>query len=246
MQAYKNDSQLKTDFLAEMTWHREQDKIVQTTYGDTCANGDFRGCFVGCAIHSLAKIQKKKLVTSQHQLLEDLIDIPFSLAHLADAVFESLPKAIEFSIEFPTAIAVGADLSMVVPHFLYWTLTDNVKPTKYPQYRPFIDAVIALYEEWTRTGIRPSSLADLAYRAYLADLADLAYRADRTDLAYRAYLAYLAYRAYLADLAYRADRAYLAYRAYRAYLADLADLADRAAAKVIELVKAAPVSQVAL
>lgn len=252
MQAYKNNPKLRAKFLAEMDWHAEQDKIVQATYGDSCKNGDFRGCFVGCAVHSLARIEGKKLNTSNHQLIEEYLAIPVEIAHLADAVFESLPadKAKKFAVKLPRAIKCGADLSMVIPHFLYWTLTDRAKPTQFPQFQEFIDGVVAIYKEWTESGVKPprggelDNRADLAYRAYLADLAnraDLAYLADLADLAYRAYLAYLAYRAYLAD------RAYLAYLAYQADLADRTDLADRAyraAEKLLELLEQAPVPTV--
>ena len=209
-QAFKNDPELKSAFMAQMEWHREQDKIVGGIYGAEFNNGDFRGCFVGCSIHSLAVIQGKKLTTSNHQLLEDLLDIPVELAHTGDAVFESLPatKRPDFAVDFGAAIPVGADLKMVVPQFVYWMLIEDAKPTRFPQFQAFIDAVVALYEEWTRTGVRPSESTDLAYLA------------DRADLAYRAY------------------------RAYRAYLADRADLADRAetsAAKLLDLLAAAPV-----
>ena len=215
MQAYKNDPELRAKFLAEMDWHAEQDKIVQATYGDRCKNGDFRGCFVGCAVHSLARIEGKRLETSNHQLIEEYLAIPVEIAHLADAIFESLPaeRAKEFAVKLPRAIQCGADLSMVIPRFLFWTLTDivDVKPTRYPQFQEFIDAVVAIYKNWTDTGVRPPRGGELD---------------NRTDLAYRA------------DLAYLADRADLAYLAYRP---DLAYLADRASEKLLELLEQAPV-----
>ena len=185
LRAYKNDPELRTRIIQEMEWHVEQDKIVRMTYGEECENGDFRGCFMGCAIHSLARINGIKLKTSRHQLGEDYLEIPVEIFHLADAVFESLSveKGKEFALKFFPAIRTGADLSMVIPNFLYWTLTDDVKPTRYPKFQGFIDAVVALYEEWTRTGVKPpltAYRADLAYRAYRADLAYLADRAEKS------------------------------------------------------------------
>lgn len=41
----------KTEFLAEVRKHRENDQIVQGTYGKE--NGKWRGCAVGCSIHSI-------------------------------------------------------------------------------------------------------------------------------------------------------------------------------------------------
>lgn len=50
LRAFKNDPALQIAFLDQMAWHRDQDKIIQASYGDACNNGDFQGCFIGCAI----------------------------------------------------------------------------------------------------------------------------------------------------------------------------------------------------
>ena len=116
-------------------------------------------------------------------------------------------------------------MRMVVPQWIYWTLTEHVKPTAYPQFQPFIDAVTAMYKEWGRTGVRPHYHAYLAYQTY------------------RSHLASLASRAYLSDLFDVADRGYLSYRAYRADLdsrADLASYCQIAADKFLELCVNAP------
>jgi len=212
--AYKNNPKLREDFIAEMKWHQEQDKVAQGFYAEG-SNGDFRGCHIGCAVHSLARLKGQKLNTANHQLLEEYLDIPVELAYAFDGIFESLPieKARLFPLQCSEAIRVGADLKMIVPQFIFWMLQDAPRPKDEPAVvTEYVDAVTAIYKHWTETGEKPAKDGDLADRAY---------RADRADLA---------------DLAYRADRAY---RAYRAYLADRADLAERSAEKLIELLKAA-------
>ncbi len=201
--AYDDNPEIKETLVAQVQAHYDADEIIHGKYWE-----DGKGCAVGCIVHS-----------SQHQKFDAIFgEGGESCAYLLDALFELMPNctAKELPRRFVGAIKPGADLRMVVPQWIYWTLTTDVKPTAYPKCQPFIDAVIALYEEWGRTGVRPADRADRAYRAY---------RADR---------AYRAYRAYRADLADLADRA---------YLADLAALAyrkQRAADKFIELCANAP------
>lgn len=158
--------------IERMTAHAKADEIIQGTGWE---NG--KGRFVGCCLHDY-----------NHSRFPLELGWPELLAHLCDAIFEILPnaQAKQFAVDVPLAVGKdGRDLSMVVPKWIYWTLSDEgSKPTAYPQLQPFIDAVVALYEEWIKTGVRPSG-----------------------DLADRAYLAYLAYhRAYRAYRAYRADK----------------------------------------
>ena len=200
--------------IQRMTEHAAHDEIIQGVGWD-----EGKGCFVGCCLHNY-----------DHSRFPDQLGWPEQLSHLCDAIFEALPnaKAKEFAVDVPNAVGEdGKDLSMVVPQWIYWTLSDEgSKPTKYPQFQPFIDAVMAIYEEWTRTGARPSTDR--------ADMADMAYLADRADMADMAFLAYRA------DRAYRAYRAWGADRAYRADLADLAYRADLASDKLLELLRNAP------
>lgn len=225
--AYKSDPELKRQFVEQLQWHRDQDRIVSGSYGNMDQGDDFMGCHIGCSIHSIAVILKKPLNTGDHQLLEDLVDFPLELNHLCDSIFETLPAARrkEFPVQVGIAIRPGADLKMVVPQFIYWMLQNTTKPeNEPPAVTEYVEAVTDVYADWTVSNVIPPANADLAYRADLADLAYLAYRAD------------LAYHAYLAYLAYRADRAYHAYLVYRA---DLAYLVEKSADKLIELLEAA-------
>src|SRR5581483_8713347 len=120
MKAYKNDPEFREAFIREMQWHRDMDKLKKGTYGEG-SNGDFRGCAVGCGIHSLARLQKRKLDTSNHSILAAELDIPVELFHLQDSLFEALPdvQAMAWPLQFSEAIQCGADLSMVQIHFMY-------------------------------------------------------------------------------------------------------------------------------
>src|SRR6267378_3319164 len=174
MQAYKNDPQLRESFLAEMQWHQDQDRDAPRTYGKR-DDPDFKGCGVGCALHSLFRMGVDVGSTGDHFLLEKHLDWPLPLNHLYDGVYESLRGETQkqFPLRFSTAIKSGADLTMIAPQFTYWLLQTVTQPN---------------HEEQAY----PADFADLAYRADLADLADIADPADLADLAYRADLADLA------------------------------------------------------
>jgi len=219
--AYDNDPEIAAQIRAQVQHHYDADEIIHGKYWE-----DGKGCAVGCIVHS-----------SDHSKFDEIFgEGGEACAYLLDALFELIPNenAKELPRRFSLAVKSGADMRMVVPQWIYWTLTENVKPTAYPQFQPFIDAVTAMYKEWGRTGVRPH------YRAYLSDQADLASMASRAD---RADLASMASRAYLSDLFDVADRGYLSYRAYRADLdsrADLASYCQIAADKFLELCVQAP------
>ena len=225
--AYDNDPEIAAQIRAQVQHHYDADEIIHGKYWE-----DGKGCAVGCIVHS-----------SDHSKFDEIFgEGGEACAYLLDALFESIPNgtAKELPRRFSLAVKSGADMRMVVPQWIYWTLTENVKPTAYPQFQPFIDAVTAMYKEWGRTGVRPHYHAYLAYQTYRSHLASLASRAYLSDQAYRGYLsdvaslsdrADLAYQAGLASRAYLsdvADRGYRAYRAYRASRASRADLDSRA------------------
>ena len=219
--AYDNNPEIAAQIRAQVQHHYDADEIIHGKYWE-----DGKGCAVGCIVHS-----------SDHSKFDEIFgEGGEACAYLLDALFELIPNenAKELPRRFSLAVKSGADMRMVVPQWIYWTLTEHVKPTAYPQFQPFIDAVTAMYKEWGRTGVRPH------YRAYLSDQADLASMASRAD---RADLASMASRAYLSDLFDVADRGYLSYRAYRADLdsrADLASYCQIAADKFLELCVNAP------
>jgi hypothetical protein len=149
MLAYLGDHQLKSDFVEEVRWHREQDRLIKGQYSD--GHGDnFRGCAVGCSLHSLNKRRGLELDVSNHMAYEEHLGIPVQLARLEDCIFEGLPSedAKLWPERFSSAISVGADLATVWPKFSLWILTDSGLLHPDEATRPSVDAVAALYRRW--------------------------------------------------------------------------------------------------
>jgi hypothetical protein len=123
--AFNNDAKLKKLLVAEIRKHRKQDQIVQGTYGRT-EGKKWKGCAVGCAIHSLNIRLKGDWDTSNHAVYETELGISKRLAYLEDSIFEGLAEeeAKDFPLAFMEAIPVGADLSRVIPAFCEWLLVD--------------------------------------------------------------------------------------------------------------------------
>lgn len=88
MRAFHGKAELKETLLAEIKWHEEQDKIVQGTYGNE--GNEFKGCAVGCSIHSLNRKLGKNFSTSDHKIYETELGIPETLAYLEDSLFAFL------------------------------------------------------------------------------------------------------------------------------------------------------------
>src|SRR3990167_4422879 len=126
--AYKGDKKLKSRFVKEVKWHREQDMLVQGTYGEQ--NGTWKGCAVACSLRSLDKMEGAKFKTryDQHARYETALGIPEWLARLEDTIFEGLPKedAMKWPEQFAKAINVGANLEPVKWKFCAFILKENI------------------------------------------------------------------------------------------------------------------------
>ena len=160
MIAYHNDPKLKEALLAEVEKHRLADQIISGTYGDE-ENGVWRGCAVGCSLRSLGLITGRVISTSDHAAYEREVGVPEVLARLQDGIFEGLPLDDKpwWPGQFWTAIPVGADLSMVWPHFAVPLLTDpehGVIRFTDARCKIAIKHVAALYQRWIE-GEKPSS-----------------------------------------------------------------------------------------
>src|SRR3990167_4401170 len=99
MLSFNNDQQLKKAIVTEMEKHSKNDQIIKGTYGEM--NGKWRGCAVGCAIHSINAVLKKEFETDDHTAFEKAIG-PEWLARLQDSIFEGLPEveAPQFAVDF--------------------------------------------------------------------------------------------------------------------------------------------------
>ena len=127
MLSYLNDVKLKKEIVEEMKKHRKNDQIVKGTYGKE--NGMFKGCAVGCAIHSLNIRKGKDLPYDGHRYFESELGIPEWLARLNDKIFEGLPGGdnTEFAVDFLQAIPVGVDLESIKWKFCSYLLKENIE-----------------------------------------------------------------------------------------------------------------------
>jgi hypothetical protein len=151
MLAFHNDAALQAGMLAEMRWHVEQDKLISGTYGTEFSNGDFKGCAVGCSLHSFNRLRGATIATDRHKAFEETIGFPESLARLEDAVFEGLHAAGEkdaataWPMQFLSAPKLGADLSRVADRVKLRLLTDfGLRDNARDDGKVAIDAVCAL------------------------------------------------------------------------------------------------------
>ena len=130
MEAFVNTPITKEEFVKNLKWHQEQDAFVAGAY-DAEDGLTFKGCAVGCSIHSiqLALKTKEDLKYSDHSLYERYLGVPAWIAHLEDTIFEGLPvdRQKTWPVEFGEAINVGADLDKIKHPFLIFLMEENLK-----------------------------------------------------------------------------------------------------------------------
>jgi hypothetical protein len=99
LRAWHGDPAIQQKYVTRFAAHRAADEVIQGTGFD---NG--RGCFVGCTLDEYA-----------HERFPIELGWPEWLAHLADAIFEGLPKADapQFGTDMLAAPRPGADLEPV-------------------------------------------------------------------------------------------------------------------------------------
>jgi len=100
MLSYHNDPKVKEFYQARFEDHRALDAVVQ----GTGYNSAGRGCFVGCTLKDY-----------DHSRFPVELGWPVWLAHLADKIFEGVPKseAAQFGTDLLAAVPVGKDLEPV-------------------------------------------------------------------------------------------------------------------------------------
>lgn len=177
---------------------------------------DGKGCAVGCTVHT---------EEYPHAAYESQLGIPRIIARLEDRIFEGMEngQSQEWPERFLAAIPVGADLSLVWPRFVMWLLVDEqggvIRHARTDdKVRASIRTVAALYQRLIDGTNIPS-------RDEWQDASDGSWRAWR-------------YAAAVADAAAAAAADAVWRRSY-------ADSYSRMADKLEELLRAAPVSEVA-
>jgi len=142
------NQELKSALLAEIIKHREQDRVVQGTYGEGIGE-NFRGCAVGCSIDSLFRLGGHVLphyLCGDHGIYERELGIPRILAELQDIIHEGLSDE-----SFPTwperfmeAVPTETDLLRVWPKFALWLLHDVLPRAETCEQRGAIGGVVNL------------------------------------------------------------------------------------------------------
>ena len=150
LRSFHNNPKLKKDIVAEILNHQKQDQIIQGTYG--VENGKWKGCAVGCSIHSYNIRYKKEIPTNNHKAYETELGIPESLAQLEDRLFEGMSQehALKWPAEFMKSIPVGADLSLVAPKFISATLRDLLSVREVKDDKEVSKQVLHIAKMWDR------------------------------------------------------------------------------------------------
>lgn len=154
LSAYFGDPSFKAEFIKELKWHKKQGKFLHGSYGEG-SNGDFRGCAVGCSIHSLYRLGKtKEKQWEGHALYPSLLGVTEWLAWLADSVFENSPE--DYSMSWPVrvmeAVPVGVDLTLVKHTVMAMILEEETKfdRKKFPQVAQAVSGTAELHRQASR------------------------------------------------------------------------------------------------
>lgn len=153
MQAFNNDPQLKIDLLNKTKQHRLDDCLIKGVY-EKYSDGIFKGCAVGCTLHSYAMITDSNPDYFDHGIYESF-GIPKILANIEDYIFECLEDSVSqfWPESFLSAINVGAELSNVWSELAQWILLDSqygiIKLTKNKKVINFVNSVAEDYKKDT-------------------------------------------------------------------------------------------------
>src|SRR5574338_1096580 len=128
MLSYHNNPELKQLIVDEMKLHQQRDQFIKGAYKKE-EDGQFKGCAVGCAIHSFNTKLGKDYLYEDHKAFEEAIGVPEWLAYLQDRFFEYLPneESAQFAVDFLDAIPVGVDLNIVKHKFCAFLMKENIE-----------------------------------------------------------------------------------------------------------------------
>ncbi|MFN0183068.1 MAG: hypothetical protein ACKVQR_04530, partial [Aquabacterium sp.] len=170
LRAYSYPGLDKAAFMAELAEHATADRIIKGSY-ETYDKGEFRGCAVGCSLHSIQRhLNLPTMSYGDHGQFETYLGIPRTLARLEDRIFEGLPvaEARLWPQRFADAVQPGADLSGVWNQFAPWLLREIALPAaKTDRTRKAIITVAEGYETHWAT-LTPREARDQAYAAAAA------------------------------------------------------------------------------
>ena len=197
---YLSDQALKTAFLEEIGKHEAADQLVKGNYG--YMNGLFKGCAIGCSLHSLNLIHGKPDLyeTGNHRRMMHELGWPLWLAYIADTIFEGLPDAL--SATWPRRLAEAISVGIRVPEIVLakvmrWILLDAqfgmVSVTESASAKTSVLNVGALFDrvvkgdivpeqEWAEAGAAAGAVGVAVARASIAAWEAGAWAADEASL----------------------------------------------------------------
>ena len=153
MLAYHNDPAVKAKYTQRFAAHRAADEVIQGTGFD---NG--RGCFVGCTLDNY-----------NHSRFPAELGWPEWLAHLADTIFEGIPKAEapQFGTDLLEAVKVGVNLEPVRSRFLLTVQRRNLAriADDTAEYVPACRAAVQKVIELLEADVAAESAAESAARS---------------------------------------------------------------------------------
>jgi hypothetical protein len=186
MRAFVGSEVTKPELIASLEAHRAADRIARG-FSYWTGNGAGRGCAVGCSLHDF-----RRGAEGQHALYEPLFGVPRAIAYLEDRIFEGLPvaEAPDWPLRFTRAIAEGADLSRVVPGFLFRVIERRRGALRDGPHRARVEAamdrVLTVLAGWRETGVRPYDAGGEVLESARSTRADAAADAAAYDAAYAA------------------------------------------------------------
>lgn len=160
---YLGQPDLKAAFLAEIGKHEAADAFIKGTYGRM--DGHFRGCAIGCSLHSLNVLQGRREDerTDAHARYEPELGLPIWLAYVEDNIFESLPMeaAKVWPRQFAEAVPVGVTVpDRLLAKILRWTLADPTYGCRHAidraEIRAVVDRIVTLFDR-SIAGDEPST-----------------------------------------------------------------------------------------
>jgi len=211
---FHGDKNLKRKMIAEVKRHQVHDQIIKGSY-EKSVGDRFRGCKVGCSIHSLNLIQHTTYSTDSHAAYETGFGISRVIARLSDRILEGLPAddSMKFPLEFWKAVPVGVDVSKVWKQFLVWMLIDEtdgvIKYSKSEEQKQSILNVANLITKSLTKKVSAQEFKNVRWAAYI----------------FKQKYTYAAYAAAAATATYAAAAAYAAADDAATYAADAADAA---------------------
>ena len=176
MQAYNNNPQFREQVLQEIKRHEELDAFIKGTYGDG-ESGTFKGCAIGCTVHSLNLVNKTNFSFNSHESVAEALSVDVELCYLVDHVFENIAteRRRTFTYQVWSSIATGVNTADVARKVKIWILEYTLQGLENNTYEAIDDVFSAVLGVITalKTGenlaaARATAIAAAAWAAWAA------------------------------------------------------------------------------